>query len=77
LCLGNFISEFGVVKRLMDGAQSDARLVVHNVPVIDDGGSVTWSQNYALTDEEAARTARCLWKIKNDRWDRSFFGRDA
>ena len=33
LYLGNYITEYGVVRRLFDRAQDDARLVVHNAPV--------------------------------------------
>src|SRR5262249_11554472 len=31
---------------------------IHNVPVIDDLGNVTWPAKYALTDEEATRTGK-------------------
>jgi hypothetical protein len=57
LYLGNYITEFGVVKRLLDRAKEDARLIVHNVPVIE-AGETTWPAKYALTDDEAARTGR-------------------
>jgi hypothetical protein len=57
LYLGNYITEFGVVKKLIDRAKEDNRLSVHNVPVIEDGVT-TWQAKYALTDEEAARTGR-------------------
>ena len=38
LYLGNYITEYGVVRRLFDRAQDDARLVVHNLnlPLIDN-----------------------------------------
>jgi hypothetical protein len=58
LYLGNYITEYGVVKRLMDRAKQDPRLVIHNVPVIDEAGAVTWPAKYALTDKEAARTGK-------------------
>jgi hypothetical protein len=58
LYLGNYITEFGVVKRLMDRAKEDPRLVIHNVPVIDDAGAITWSDKYALSDAEAAQTGK-------------------
>jgi hypothetical protein len=35
LYLCNYISEYRVMRRLLDRAQADARLVVHNVPVIN------------------------------------------
>lgn len=46
------------LRRLLDGAQDDTRLVVHNVPVINNEGGVTWPAKYAFTDEEAARTGK-------------------
>ena len=52
LYLGNYITEFGVVKRLLDRAKEDVRLVIHNVPVIEDGVP-TWPAKYVLTDAEA------------------------
>jgi hypothetical protein len=58
LYLGNYITENGVVRRLFDRAKDDPRLVVHNVPVINSAGIVTWPAKYALTDEEAERTGR-------------------
>jgi hypothetical protein len=58
LYLGNYITEYGVVRRLFDRAKDDPRLVVHNVPVIDGAGAITWPAKYALTDEEAGRTGK-------------------
>lgn len=57
LYLGNYITEFGVVKRLVDRAKEDKRLIVHNVPAIENCAP-TWPQKYALTDEEAARSGK-------------------
>lgn len=57
LYLGNYITEFGVVKRLMDRAKDDKRLIIHNVPVIADGVP-TWPTKYALTDAEAAKSGK-------------------
>lgn len=48
LYLGNYITEFGVVKRLMNRAKDDTRLVIHNVPVINDRLQTTWPAKYAL-----------------------------
>jgi len=58
LYLGNYITEYGVVRRLFDRAQDDARLVVHNVPVINNLGQTTWPPKYALTDDEAQGTGK-------------------
>jgi len=55
--LGNYITEFGVVKRLLERSKQDPRLIAHNVPVIEDGVA-TWPAKYALTDEEASRTGK-------------------
>lgn len=57
LYLGNYITEFGVVRRLIDRTKEDIRLIVHNVPVIEDG-LPTWPAKYALTDSEAATTGK-------------------
>jgi hypothetical protein len=57
LYLGNYITEFGVIKRLMDRAKTDPRLVIHNVPAIENG-QPTWPQKYALTDAEASKTGK-------------------
>lgn len=57
LYLGNYITEFGVVKKLMDRAKDDARLIVQNVPV-HQNGVPTWPARYAMTDEEAGRTGK-------------------
>lgn len=48
-----YITEFGVLKRLLDRAQHDPRFIIHNVPVINNLGEVTWPAKYALTDEDA------------------------
>lgn len=52
LYLGNYITEFGVVRRLMDRAKEDARLIIHNVPVIEDG-EPTWPAKYAVSFPKA------------------------
>lgn len=57
LYLCNYITEFGVVRRLIDRAKDDARLIVHNVPAIIDG-LTAWPAKYALTDDEATRTEK-------------------
>lgn len=57
LYLGNYITEFGVVKRLMDRAKTDPRLLIHNVPATEND-QPTWPQKYSLTDAEAARTGK-------------------
>jgi hypothetical protein len=58
LYLGNYITEDGVVRRLFDRTKDDPRLIVHNVPVINDAGEPTWPAKYAPTDAEAQRTGR-------------------
>lgn len=55
LYLGNYITEFGVVKKLMDRAKEDRRIIIHNVPAIVDE-LPTWPAKYALTDKEATET---------------------
>jgi hypothetical protein len=57
LYLGNYITEFGVVKKLMDRAKEDARLIIHNVPVVA-AGQPTWPAKYAITDSEAALSGK-------------------
>jgi len=57
LYLGNYITEFGVIRRLMDRAKEDPRLIIHNVPAIENGVP-TWPAKYALTDEEATQTGK-------------------
>lgn len=51
LYLGNYITEYGSIKSLMDRAKEDTRLLVRNVPVIKDGVP-TWPQKYTVTKEE-------------------------
>jgi hypothetical protein len=58
LYLGNYITEYGVIRRLFHRAKDDLRLIVHNVPVINDAGEPTWPAKYALTDAEAQRNGK-------------------
>lgn len=55
LYLGNYITEHGSVASLMERAKTDHRLLVRNVPAIDQQTQLpTWPSKYALTDAEAA-----------------------
>lgn len=51
LYLGNYITEYGSVKTLMDRAQTDSRLKVRMVPVVLADGSLAWPQKYTVTGE--------------------------
>lgn len=51
LYLGNYITEYGSVRALMDRAKNDERLLVRNVPVVLSDGSLAWKDKYTLTKE--------------------------
>jgi predicted phage terminase large subunit-like protein len=55
--LGNYITEFGSVKTIIDRAKIDNKLRVRMVPV-EVEGVPTWPDKYAMTDEEAERTGK-------------------
>lgn len=52
LYLGNYISQFANIQKIIDRQKVDTGLKVHIVPVIKDGVS-TWHEKYTLTDKEA------------------------
>lgn len=58
LYLGNYITEYGNVQNLFNRAKIDDRVVVHNIPVMDDQEVPTWGSKYARTDKEAKETGK-------------------
>lgn len=51
LYLGNYITEYGSVRVLMDRAKNDERLLIRNVPVVLSDGSLAWKDKYTVTKE--------------------------
>lgn len=51
--LGNYLTEYGNIQNLFNRAKIDPRVVVHNVPVMDEQEVPTWGAKYARTDIEA------------------------
>ena len=52
LYLGNYLSDTGVIRYIMDLCNRNPRGMVRNVPVILNG-EIQWKDKYVLTDEEA------------------------
>lgn len=57
LYLGNYLSEYGNIQRIIDRAKIDPGIRVRNIPVMIDN-KPTWEAKYALTDEEAKATGK-------------------
>lgn len=55
LYLGNYITEQGSIQSLIDRSKVYRKLLVRNVPAIEDG-KPTWPAKYTLTDKEAEGT---------------------
>lgn len=51
LYLGNYITEYGSVRTLIDRAKIDDRLKIRNVPVYDETLKLAWPSKYTLTKE--------------------------
>ena len=50
--LGNYISEFANIQKLIDKGKMDHMMEIHNIPAIYQGVP-TWFEKYVLTDDEA------------------------
>jgi len=55
--LGNYISNTGSIQTLLDRAKTDEKLLVRNIPIIQDG-EPTWQEKYVLTDAQAEETGK-------------------
>lgn len=58
LFLGNYITEYGNIKWLMDRAKGNPSIRLRNIPVLDKDGNPTWKDKYVLTDKEAKGTKK-------------------
>ena len=52
LYIGNYITEYGSVRMLMNRAKVDERLRVRNVPVYNKDGVLAWPAKYTMTKEK-------------------------
>ena len=66
LYLGNYITQQRLVRGLLDRAQEDACVIIHNKCVTNSQGEVMWPARCALTDENAAEK-RPASRIRVDR----------
>lgn len=68
LLLGNYITEEGVVAYIMEAVKRNPRGKLHNIPVLDKEGKISWPDKYVFTDIEAATINASIkdsskWKI--------------